>query len=233
MDILLLQKQKGEGHLFVVAFPGWEEVAFKLPSLLRIQQYVVALSVVSQPTIIFEQIFRECVVDEALAFHRENIPAGVVQSLAELVLLLSGAGDNAIEYTVGLHQTFRAQTAAPIVFMKRIICATFGGYTFSSLEELDYQALCELFVQAERIMLDSGIIEEEYQMVIPRQDGGYDFVKDAAEIKSELEGGKASPRKSSSPAVQEAMREARMNLLREARTKAARQQTQKAKPGKK
>lgn len=227
MNLLHLQKQKGDGHLFVTSFPGWEDVPFKLPSVRRLQHYSASLALaqdIFSAHMIWEQIFRECVVDEDLAFHREDIPAGVIESIGRLILFLSGADENAVEYTQGLYEVYRPQTMIPLTFMKRTICSAFGAYTFEALDNLDYQTVCELFIQAERLMLDGGILEEEYQLLGPGQQprqqmaNADQFVADASE-------GRAHP--SRSPAVQEAMREARMTALREARAKAAREQAER------
>jgi hypothetical protein len=233
MNLLHLQKQKGDGHLFVVSFPGWEDVPFKLPSVRRSQQYSAMMALADNTfsiVTLYEQIFRECVVDENLAFHREDIPAGIVESTARLILLLSGLNENAVEYTKGLYQTYRSQATMPLVFMKRVICSAFGAYTFEYLDGLDYQTICEVFVQAERLMLDGGILEEEYELLRPEEQprkkmaNADEFVSDAPDGVP----GKG-PRPTRSPAVQEAMREARMTALREARAKAAREQAERTK----
>jgi hypothetical protein len=48
--------------------------------------------------------------------------------------------------------------------MKRVICSAFSGYTFKSLDELNYQQLVEIFANAERALLDTGIIQEPYSL---------------------------------------------------------------------
>ena len=231
MNLLHLQKQKGDGHLFIVSFPGWEDVPFKLPSMRRAQHFSAALTLAEDTfsvVMIWEQIFRECIIDENLAFHREDIPAGIVESIAKLIVFLSGTGENTLEYTKGLYDTYRAQAMIPLAFMKRTICSAFGAYTFKDLEELDYQTICELFVQAERLMIDGGILEEPYELLAPGEQPGQqmanadDFVSDSG-----LEG--SGPGPSQSPAVQEAMREANMTALRDARIRAAREQAERAK----
>lgn len=237
MNLLHLQKQKGDGHLFIASFPGWEDVPFKLPNIRRSQQFSAALVLAQDPfslIMVWEQIFRECVVDEDLAFHRDEIPAGVVESLSKLIIFLSGLDENTVEYTRGLYNTYRSQAMVPLAFMRRIICSVFGGYTYKDLEELDYQEICEIFVQAERLMIDDGVLQQEYELLGPGEQAGRqmadadEFTLDAAKLHRQVDG-VGSPRPAKTPAVQEAMREARMTALRDARIKAAKEQAQRTK----
>jgi hypothetical protein len=170
MRLLHLQEQ-GKGHLFIAKFPNWGEVPFKLPSITRARQYSAALilSETSSDKVTFnEYLFRECVVDKELAFN-DDIPAGIVESISQVILYLSGIQDNMIQYTEELFSTFRSQTGDPVLFMKRIICSVFSGYTFESLGELDYQSLTELFINAEVMMLEAGLVSEPYSFSSPEE----------------------------------------------------------------
>lgn len=172
MRLLHLQKRGNNGHLFITSIPDWGEIPFKLPSVSRSRQYSAAL-VLAESNIdkntFYEYIFRECVVDEKLAFD-ENMPAGIVQSIAELILYLSGIHEDMVQYTENLHSTFRSQIKDPIWFMKRVICSVFSGYTFESLGELDYQDLNEIFINAEAMMLEAGLISEPYTFRNPEEE---------------------------------------------------------------
>lgn len=164
MRLLHLQKQEGTGHLFIATFPEWGDVPFKLPSVTRSQQYAAALALAETPAdhgTFYEYIYRECVVDQSISYD-EDIPAGIVESISKLVLFLSGIGEKFLPYTEGLFDTFRDQTKDPITFMKRIVCSIFSGYTFESAGELDYQSLVEVYVNAEMVMIEAGLISEPY-----------------------------------------------------------------------
>ena len=163
MRLLHLQ-ERGKGHLFISSFPDRGEVPFKLPSVTRARQYSAALILAetdADKVTFYEYIFRECVVDRDLAFD-DKIPAGIVKSVAEVILYLSGVHKDMIQYTESLFNTFRMQSNDPVLFMKRIICSVFSGYTFETLGELDYQSLAEIFINAELMMLEAGLITEPY-----------------------------------------------------------------------
>lgn len=173
MRLLYLQEQKGDGHLFIVEIPDWGEVPFKLPSLMRAQQYTAAslfFQYTTDKIAFYEYIFRECVADEDLAFRMLDIPAGVVESVAKLILLLSGTTSDKIEYTEGLFNTFRAEAENnPVTMMKRIICSVFSGYTFKELDKLDYQELVEVFINAEHMMMEAGLMKQPFSFDKPEE----------------------------------------------------------------
>jgi hypothetical protein len=100
----------------------------------------------------------------------------------------------------------------PLVFMKRTICSVLSGYTFEQLDELDFQSIVEMFVQAEQIMLDAEIIPEPYQMIHPDE---LEKENQAGSIEAEL-----GTVKSPGPAAQHAMREAQLELYRRAKQRA-------------
>ena len=164
MKVLHLQAAKNNNHLFVVDVDDFGHVPFKLPSIVRVSQYVASLKLAqskSEEVQLYECIFRECVVDEDLAYDLE-IPAFLPQSIAQLILLLSGVSGNVREYTEGLLDTFRGQSSSHLLIMKRTICSCFNAYTFADLDQMDYQDLVELFVQAEVTLLDVGILETPF-----------------------------------------------------------------------
>jgi len=173
-SILQLSAQKGNGRLFVVPFDEWGDVPFKLPGNKRANDYAVAISLANNEgvkALIREEIFRECVLSETRAFDDLEIPAGIVHSIAELILFLSGVGTNGLQYTLGILNVSRNMTKIPTMMMKRIICSVFGGYTFESLDALDYQEFVNLFAQAEAVMLESGMISAPYQFTKSNEKG--------------------------------------------------------------
>lgn len=190
MSLVYLQERGGKGHLFVTRFPGWGDVPFKLPSVKRAQQYSAALALTEDTrtpgSVILEQIFRECVVDENLAYHEHGIPAGVVDSVGRGILYLSGVSEEIVEYTENLFNTYRHQVNTMIPSMKRIVCSVFGSYTFNDVDELDYQDMCETFIQAERALLEGGVIEEPYKFGTEQEEVG--FSSEAAAQQAALEG---------------------------------------------
>jgi hypothetical protein len=172
MKLLRLQEQNGSGHLFIVSLPDWGEIPFKLPSVRRAQQYAAAMLLTeteADKVMFYETIFRECVPDEELAFGSPDMPAGIIQSIGDLVLFLSGVSEHTLEYTQELFNTFRDETMRPVNYMKRVICSVFSAYTFENLEDLNYQQLVELFINSEKMMMEAGLIEEPFTFETPKK----------------------------------------------------------------
>jgi hypothetical protein len=177
MNLLQLQEQKGSGHLFIVEIPDWGEIPFKLPSITKARQYHAGLLLSmteEEQVMIYEYIFRDCVVDPDIAFDQE-MPAGIPESIGKLILHLSGTTEDNIKYTGELFNTFRISVGDPVMFMKRTVCSIFSGYTFETLGELDYQSLVEIFINAEQIMLEAGLIPGPYQTEIPKSEKKKNF----------------------------------------------------------
>lgn len=172
MRLLRLQEQKGSGHLFVVSFPDWGEIPFKLLSVRRAQQYAAAMMLVdteADRVMFYETLFRECVPDEELAYGEPDMPAGIVQSVGDLILFLSGVTEHALEYTQELFDTFREEVARPMSYMKRVVCSVFSAYTFENLDDLDYQQLVEIFINSEKMMMEAGLIDEPFTFDTPKR----------------------------------------------------------------
>ena len=140
MNLLQLQEQNGKGHLFIIS-TTWGDIPFKLPSLRKAQQYIASLVLAQDEhtvLMIKEAIFRECVVDEVIAFEEADMPAGIVPSLADHILGLSGMTEDNVQYTEELFNSYREQDNI-VSKMIRTICSIFSGYRFEDLRELDYQ----------------------------------------------------------------------------------------------
>jgi hypothetical protein len=152
--------------IFVVSIEELE-IVFRLPPVRAVQQYATLLQYAgndSERYTIYERIFRETVQDEWLTKGTggKDLPAGIPETISNLILLLSGCTENTTEYTEGLFHTYRQQTEMPLGYMQRFICSMFPGYTFEILEELNYQKLVYIFIQAEKRAFEQGIIEKEH-----------------------------------------------------------------------
>lgn len=145
--------------LFAVELEG-VDVLFCLPPIKVIEQFVKLLHAVptrADQVNVYEYIFRYCVQDEWLATQDGEIPAGIPETIAKLIIALSGMDAHSIEYTKELFNQYRKEVSSTINFMKRIICAAFPGYTFESLNKLNYQQIVYNFIQAEKKNLESGM----------------------------------------------------------------------------
>lgn len=156
-------QQKTE-DLFAFEIDGLE-VVFRLPPVRQAQQYAMLLGIAqteSERLDIYETIFRRVIQDDWMANEDANLKAGLPETVARLVIHLSGLDESAKEYTDELFQLYRQQSNSILMYMKRTICMVFSGYTFESLDELNYQNLVSVFIQAEKELIRQGIIESEH-----------------------------------------------------------------------
>jgi len=164
LTTLLNSIEKRNQDLFAIELVELE-IVFSLPSLKQAKQYQFLLESSeseSERMIVYEHIFSCYVKDKAIGLHNNTMPAGIPESIAKVILYLSGAGKNSVQYTEQMFLAFRQMNNQNTDHMKRIICNVFGGYTFESLDKLTYQQLVSNFIQAEQLMIEQGIIEKPF-----------------------------------------------------------------------
>jgi hypothetical protein len=157
--------------LFAVELDGIE-IVFRLPSIKQAEQYQMLLSLAtdnSMIVVIYEHIFRNIVVDQILANEDPDLPAGVPETISRLALFLSGVDEPSTEYTEELFKAHRERLGDTTQYMNRVVCQVFGGYTFESLDKLNYQKLTTIFIQAEQVLIDRGIIEQIHTFKTPEE----------------------------------------------------------------
>ena len=162
---------KKTDDLFAIGFDGID-IVFRLPSIKVSQQYAFLLQsceTMVEKIEIYEALFRFVVEDEWLVSHGGEIPAGIPETIGRLVLMLSGLGEDNVEYTEQLFELYRKQVDSTLMYMKRFICQAFPGYTFDTLDSLNYQKIVNIFIQAEKVLLDRGIIEVKHDFKTPEQ----------------------------------------------------------------
>jgi hypothetical protein len=177
------------GNLLAVEIEG-VEVVFCLPSIRAAAQYQTLISLstdVSTENLIWEHIFQHVVVDRYLADSDGSIPAGIPETIGRLVLSLSGITEYSKEYTEELFKAYREQQDETLIYMKRTICQVFMGYTFESLDATDYQSLVNIFIQAEKVLLDRGIIEKVHSFIEPEKTKMGNTIRQEREALSEFD----------------------------------------------
>jgi hypothetical protein len=160
---LLDSLAKRSGSLFSVTLPNGIDIPFRLPAVKEALQYRLLLdnSLDDFHTcLIYEHIFDRYIEDDFLK-ENDDLHAGIVETIASLILYLSGVDKNYEQYTEELLIHYRQSTNTLYNFMKRSICSVFPGYKFSDLESLDYQDLVYIYTQVEPTLLQQGIIDKE------------------------------------------------------------------------
>lgn len=163
---------KKDGDVFVLEIDESLQIIFRLPPLKRAMQYAHILSIaesIDLQFIVYDYIFRDA-VDSSFITNNDSLPAGLAETVARLVLYLSGVDDQFINYTGYLLEFNRDSTSSVLSIMKRTICSVFAGYKFSDLDLLNYQELVHVFVQAEKCLLEQGIITEGLVLKNPQEE---------------------------------------------------------------
>lgn len=170
IDVLSAVSKKPNSDLFVVDLEG-TEVCFSLPSFKQASQYASVLAQLEDnnalKSILYEHLFQTYVQNDFLAVHDEEIGAGAVETIARLILQLSGIEGDFRAYTEELLGIYRDHMNSVVPIMCARICSVFGGYKISDLVTLNFQDLVQVYVHAERILLNRGIIEEELRFANP------------------------------------------------------------------
>ena len=163
---MLSDKIKASGDLFGFQLDDGQLIPFKLLSYKEYKSLAGSLNTgIVTADVIFDYIFSKCVLDPLVLEAKEDQYAGLVQTLGELILNLSGPKDEQV--LQGLINQARLHTGKVELQMKGAICRVFPGYTMDKLDELTFPQLVQVFAIAERIMLDSGVIEKPFEIVVP------------------------------------------------------------------
>lgn len=142
------------------------EIPFVLPPIKLASQISKLLSIIEEPYLKYlsmQFLFEKCVTDGFLA-KNPDLPCGIPETIASVILYLSGINDSSLEYTETLLDVARNQAKEMYSIMKQTICSTFGGYTFESLDALNYQEIVSLFAAAEKVLVDNNILEKEFEI---------------------------------------------------------------------
>ena len=123
------------------------------------------------PWVLWEYIFDKCVTDETLKEDKTHLEAGLIQVVSELIIEMSGPGS--ADFTNELLAACRAKAQQVDMKMKATICRVFPGYTMETLDDLSFPDLCQIFAQAEDVLLETGAIAEPVVIYSPEEAGNH------------------------------------------------------------
>jgi len=137
--------------------------------LLAYGEYKAVTSSLGQgtvdPWVLWEYIFDKCVTDDTLKEDKDSLEAGLIQSVSELIIEMSSAGT--AEFTNKLLSACRAKAQQVDMKMKATVCRVFPGYTMEKLDSLPFPDICQIFAQAEDVLLETGAIVEPVVIYAP------------------------------------------------------------------
>jgi hypothetical protein len=110
-------------------------------------------------SVVQDDVFQK---DEWLAKQR----AGLCKTIADLVMYLTGSNQQVeIEVFQAMLNGARHDAQSFDNIMFSTICRVFPGYKVSDLEQLAYPEIVRLFANAEKSLIDSGLIKEHFKLV--------------------------------------------------------------------
>lgn len=155
----------GSNDIYVSSI-GEFKISFSLPPV-KVATHLYSLLSLSdteeQRYLIYNFIFKKYVLDKYDATENGNLPAGIISSIAGLILSFSGFSPNGISETIEYLDIYRSTLDNSDVFMKRVICSVFPSYNFKKLEKLSFQEILFIFANAEKCQLERKEIEKPYK----------------------------------------------------------------------
>lgn len=157
LDILRLREQHGE--CFAVRLPDGQLIPWRALTVAEYVQYERLFHVGVYPRARLEnEIFEKCVLDRTLVDEIGTIRAGVVTAVADAVMAHSGP--TSLENLNELLNFSRHQASQVVHDLTGMICTAFPAYTPEDLEKLDYMTFMLRVAQAEKKLIQSGLLQQ-------------------------------------------------------------------------
>lgn len=143
------------GHSRVFVFPiGGYEIPTRPLSFREFETYG---QVINLPTLhkdpLYNSLFKDIVLDPLIIDQMMLLPAGVVPSICEASILISGVTLREDQdfnlFNARLQGARNSVQKDPVLQMCGFICTIFPGYKISDLRELDFQTILEIAAIAE------------------------------------------------------------------------------------
>lgn len=110
-------------------------------------------------------------------FEIELLPAGIVDTVANLIMYVSDSGiipdsegNIDVDSFTNRLNLYRLISSANVEYqMYTIICLVFKAYTFEMLDKLPFDRIASLFASAERYLIENGILKTPLEIYDPRK----------------------------------------------------------------
>jgi hypothetical protein len=198
MDTFSLIKK--HRRLFKVQFPDIE-ILFKLPTWKEYKQYISILENDFIPKAeLYDLIFEEVVLSKYIVSKVLELPAGIVDSLVNLVLHLAGnplKSDkdlNRLEAELGYIRLLTRKNIYDQLIL--LILWAFPGYKLEDIDEMDWNEIMRLSMMAEYLLLSRGSLKEPISLRADEEQGSqksaYEQMMEDAKKMSKVDGGPSS-----------------------------------------
>lgn len=148
----LFKESRSGKKIYQISFPDGTRVPFVL---LNWGDYVVFFEMFNKATvpkdIVEDIVFKQCVVESSVVAARQQFRAGIVSTIVEVIMLMSGPADiNAFNQALDVS---RQQVDSLQSQVEMIICRAFPCYKPEDLRWLQWPQLIQRLAQAERILM--------------------------------------------------------------------------------
>lgn len=157
LDILRLREQHGE--CFAIRLPDGQLIPWRALAVSEYIEYERLLQSGVYPRARLEnEIFEKCVLDKTLVNEIGKARAGVVTAVADAVMAHSGP--QSLQDLNQILEFSRHRAAQVVHDLSSLVCTAFPGYTPEDLEKLDYITFMLRVAQAEKKLLQSGLLQQ-------------------------------------------------------------------------
>lgn len=208
----LLSAKKEYGSVYAIAFPNGDKVSFRLLPYKRYIQYKETALLQTVPTDIIEtSVYRECVIDHYYLENALELRAGVVSTVANTILKLSGPSDmeHFNETLEGYRGVIENGDNGLKLLAYSYITTAFPSYTYEQLDDIDWQTLMIRLAEAESLLKSRGWIKEDIKAILRKERKHIDFEQ---ELRDMERSDRAVPRKREPPTPEQ---QAQMKTIRE------------------
>jgi hypothetical protein len=151
-------------ELYQVTLGNEGPILFKLlpyNSFLKIQRLVLGHP--RTTAFVEDEVWTQCVLDHPYQDDLDDLLAGTVSTVANLILFLSGLPDFEDKIALLNHSRYTVSTNL-LIQIETLLCRTFPAYTPEMLEELD---ISKLFLRIAQAEMATG---QEFNLVNPDED---------------------------------------------------------------
>lgn len=127
----------------------------------------LTLSKAIPPSVIEDEIFRKCVLDETIIRQAEFLPAGIVTTVVHAIWSCSGPKDqfSINEDLEAGRLVISAGTGSVLHEFVDIITKAFPAYTHEQVYEMNYETLIIRTAQAEKRLMSLGLVQEPIKIL--------------------------------------------------------------------
>lgn len=148
----LIAEAKAGHKVYRYTFPDGTRVPFRLLSWGDFNLYyrLYQKGTIAED-ILENQIFKECVVDSGILEQMHDMKAGLVSTIAGIIMVLSGPAD--LDKFDGQLEIARQTVDTINSQIVMIICRAFPAYTPEDIEQMSWETTMQRLAQAERILM--------------------------------------------------------------------------------